>query len=196
MSDAWIADERAALPELPDARTARFVSAYALSEYDANLLVRLIPGGADYFETTVSHGASAKGASNWILGELRRMLKDVAADDMTSVPVEPKRLAELITLAETDVISSTVAKEVLATMWDSGRSAKEIVETGGLAQVGDTGALSAAVQEILAANPDAVAQYRAGRTNAFGFLVGQAMKATQGKGNPPVINQLLKDRLG
>jgi aspartyl-tRNA(Asn)/glutamyl-tRNA(Gln) amidotransferase subunit B len=195
IDDAWIAAARAALPELPDARTARFVSAYALSEYDANLLVRLIPGGADYFEAAVKQGASAKGASNWILGELRRMLKDAGDDAMTSVPVEPKRLAELIALAETDVISSTVAKEVLAKMWDSGRGAKEIVETEGLAQVGDTGALSAAVEEILAANPDAVAQYKAGRTNAFGFLVGQAMKAMKGKANPKVINELLKAAL-
>ena len=201
---AWIAEQRAALPELPDAKTARFVSAYALSDYDANLLVRLIPGGAEYFEATVTHGASAKGASNWILGELRRILKEAGAgaelseamkNDMTSVPVDPKRLAELITLAETDVVSSTVAKDVLSTMWGSGRGAKEIVDAEGLAQVGDTGALSATVQEILAANPDAVAQYRSGRTNAFGFLVGQAMKAMKGKANPKVINELLRAAL-
>ena len=192
---AWIARERAALPELPDARAARFQSAYALSEYDANQLVRLIPGGADYFEGTVKHGASAKGASNWILGEVRRILKESGDEDMSSVPVEPQRLAELIALAETDVISSTVAKDVLSKMWTSGRSAKEIVEAEGLAQVGDTAALSATVREILAAHPDAVAQYRQGRTNAFGFLVGQAMKAMKGKANPKVINELLKQAL-
>jgi aspartyl-tRNA(Asn)/glutamyl-tRNA(Gln) amidotransferase subunit B len=192
---AWIAQERAALPELPDARAARFVSAYGLSEYDANLLVRLIPGGADYFETTVTHGASAKGASNWILGELRRILKEAGEESMTAVPVSPDRLAGLITLAETDVISSTVAKDVLSKMWTSGRGAKEIVEAEGLAQVGDTAALSATVDEILAANPDAVAQYKAGRNNAFGFLVGQAMKSMKGKANPKVINELLKAAL-
>jgi aspartyl-tRNA(Asn)/glutamyl-tRNA(Gln) amidotransferase subunit B len=159
------------------------------------LLVRLIPGGAEYFEKTVTHGAPAKGATNWILGELRRILKEAGDDNMTSVPVDPRRLAELITLAETDVISSTVAKDVLSKMWASGRGAKEIVEAEGLAQVGDTGALSAAVQEILDANPDAVAQYRSGRTNAFGFLVGQAMKAMKGKANPKVINELLRAAL-
>jgi len=93
------------------------------------------------------------------------------------------------------VISSTVAKDVLSKMWTSGRSAKEIVEAEGLAQVGDTAALSATVREILAAHPDAVAQYRQGRTNAFGFLVGQAMKAMKGKANPKVINELLKQAL-
>jgi aspartyl-tRNA(Asn)/glutamyl-tRNA(Gln) amidotransferase subunit B len=195
VSESWIAQERAALPELPDAKAARFVSDYGLSEYDANLLVRLIPGGAAYFEATVKHGASAKGASNWILGELRRILKEGGEEDMTALPVDPKRLAELIALAETDVISSTVAKDVLSKMWTLDRRAKDIVDAEGLAQVGDTGALSAAVQEILAANPDAVAQYRAGRTNAFGFLVGQAMKAMKGKANPKVINELLKAAL-
>jgi aspartyl-tRNA(Asn)/glutamyl-tRNA(Gln) amidotransferase subunit B len=114
---------------------------------------------------------------------------------MTAVPVEPKRLAGLITLAETDVISSTVAKDVLSKMWSSGRSAREIVDAEGLAQVGDSDALSATVDEILAANPDAVAQYKAGKNNAFGFLVGQAMKAMKGKANPKVINELLKAAL-
>ncbi len=191
----WIAEACDGMPELPDARTKRFVSAYSLSDYDANLLVRLIPGGAEYFEATVTHGASAKGASNWILGELRRILKEAGEETMTAVPVEPKRLAGLIALAESDVISSTVAKDVLSKMWDSGRSARDIVDTEGLAQVGDTGALSDAIQEILAANPDAIAQFKAGKNNAFGFLVGQAMKAMKGKANPKVINELLKAAL-
>ncbi|TAK18856.1 MAG: Asp-tRNA(Asn)/Glu-tRNA(Gln) amidotransferase subunit GatB [Acidobacteria bacterium] len=195
VTEAWVEAARAALPELPDAKTARFVSAYGLSDYDANLLVRLIPGGADYFEATVAAGASAKGASNWILGELRRILKDAGGDDMTAVPVEPIRLSELIVLAETDVISSTVAKDVLSKMWVSGRGAKAIVDAEGLAQVGDSAALQAAIGAVLAENADAVAQYRAGKSAAFGFLVGQAMKAMKGKANPKAINALLKSEL-
>ena len=140
-------------------------------------------------------GASAKGASNWILGELRRTLKEAGAEDMTAVPVGPGALAELIALAETDVVSSTVAKDVLARMWTSGRGAREIVNAEGLAQVGDTAALSAAIRDVLAAHADAAGEYRAGKTAAFGFLVGQAMKAMKGKANPKVINELLKSEL-
>ncbi len=184
-------------PDLPPlvVDAAWIQAARNASEYDANLLVRLIPGGADYFEATVTAGASAKSATNWILGEVRRLLKEAGAEDMTAVPVTPDALAELAGLAERDVISSTVAKEVLNTMWTTGQRAKAIVEAGGLAQVGDTGALGAAVAEVLAANPDAVAQFRAGKTNAFGFLVGQAMKAMKGKANPKVINDLLRQAL-
>lgn len=196
VSAAWIQSARDAMAELPDARQARFMSAYGLSEYDANVLVRLIPGGADYFEMTVKAGASPKAAANWILGEVRRLLKDAGAEDMTAVPVAPDALAELAGLAERDVISSTVAKDVLTTMWTTGQRPTAIVEAGGLAQVGDTDALGAAVADILAAHPDAVAQYRAGKTNAFGFLVGQAMKSMKGKANPKVINELLKKALG
>jgi aspartyl-tRNA(Asn)/glutamyl-tRNA(Gln) amidotransferase subunit B len=195
VSDAWVAEVRAALPELPDAKVARFIAAYALSDYDANLLVRLIPGGAEYFETAVQSGASPKGASNWILGEVRRILKESGGDDLSEIPVGPAALADLITLAETDVISSTVAKDVLGKMWTSGRGAREIVAAEGLAQVGESDELVAAVQAVLAENADAVTQYRAGKSNAFGFLVGQAMKAMKGKANPKVINALLKSEL-
>jgi aspartyl-tRNA(Asn)/glutamyl-tRNA(Gln) amidotransferase subunit B len=195
VSPAWLAEIRATLPELPDARLERFRDAYGLSEYDAEQLVRFIPGGADYFEAAVAAGASPKGASNWILGEVRRLLKDAGADEMTAVPVPPPALAELIQLAETDVVSSTVAKDVLGKMWTTGRGARAIVEAEGLAQVGDADALSVAIAGVLAANADAVAQYRAGKTATFGFLVGQAMKATKGKANPKVVNELLKAAL-
>ena len=195
MNAKWIQAAREVMTELPDTRQARFMSTFGLSEYDANLLVRLIPGGADYFEATVKAGASAKSATNWILGEVRRLLKDAGAEDMTAVPVAPDALAELAGLTEREVISSTVAKDVLNTMWTTQRRAGVIVEAEGLAQVGDAVALGAAVAEALAANPDAVAQYQAGKTNAFGFLVGQVMKSMKGKANPKVINELLKRAL-
>jgi aspartyl-tRNA(Asn)/glutamyl-tRNA(Gln) amidotransferase subunit B len=192
---AWVEAIRAALPELPEARKQRLMAAHGLGEYDADLLVRLIAGAADYFETMVAAGASAKGASNWVQGEIRRRLKDLGADDMAVVQVAPDALAELVVLTEQGVISSTVAKDVFEKMWGTGRRAKAVVEAEGLGQIGDTAALDALVAAALAQNPDAVAQYRAGRTNILGFLVGQVMKASQGKANPKVVSDLLKARL-
>jgi aspartyl-tRNA(Asn)/glutamyl-tRNA(Gln) amidotransferase subunit B len=193
---AWIEAIRAALPELPEARKQRLMAVHGLSEYDADLLVRLIAGGADYFETMVAAGATAKGASNWVQGEIRRRLKDLGADDMAVVQVAPDALAELVALTEQGVISSTVAKDVFEKMWGTGRRAKVIVEAEGLGQIGDTSALEALAAAALEQNPDAVAQYRAGRTNILGFLVGQVMKASQGKANPKIVSDLLKARLG
>jgi aspartyl-tRNA(Asn)/glutamyl-tRNA(Gln) amidotransferase subunit B len=188
----WIEEIRAAMPELPEARKVRLMAAHGLSEYDADWLVRLLAGGADYFEAMVGAGASAKGASNWLQGEVRRRLKDLGADDMAGVPMSAVGLAELVVLTERGVISSTVAKDVFEKMWTSGRSAGAIVQDEGLGQIGDEVALTALVADVVTQHGDAVAQYRAGRTNTFGFLVGQAMKATKGKGNPKVITDVLK----
>jgi aspartyl-tRNA(Asn)/glutamyl-tRNA(Gln) amidotransferase subunit B len=187
---------RSSLPELPEARKNRLMAAYGLGEYDANLLVRLIAGGADYFETLVAAGAPAKAASNWLQGEIRRRLKEMGVDDMARVPVSPAALAELIALAETNTISSTVAKDVFDQMWTTGRGARAIVDAQGLAQIGDADALGGLVDDVIAGNADAVAQYRAGRTNTFGFLVGQVMKASGGKANPKLAGELLRQRLG
>jgi aspartyl-tRNA(Asn)/glutamyl-tRNA(Gln) amidotransferase subunit B len=195
VDQAWVSRLRAALPELPEARKNRLIAVHGLGEYDANLLVRLIAGGADYFEALVAAGASAKAASNWLLGEIRRRLKELGADDMARVPVPPEALAELIGLAEQGVISSTVAKDVFDRMWTSGGRARAIVDAEGLAQIGDSSALGTLVGTVLDANPDAVAQYRAGRTNTFGFLVGQVMKASGGKANPKLTGDLLKQAL-
>ena len=195
--DAALVDEmRASMPELPDARAARFMAAYGLSAYDADVLVKLIPGAAEYFEATVAAGASAKAASNWLQGEVRRMLKERGAEDMAHVPVAPPALAELIALAEGGVISSTVAKTVLEEMWRTGTGARAIVDRDGLAQIGDEAALQTVVDDVLARHPDAVAELRAGRNNVLGFLVGQAMKATAGKGNPRTVTALIKRAIG
>jgi aspartyl-tRNA(Asn)/glutamyl-tRNA(Gln) amidotransferase subunit B len=196
VDDGWVNEIRLALPELPDARKARLMAEHGLSDYDADLLVRLLAGGADYFEAMVRAGASPKAASNWLQGEVRRMLKDLGADDMARVPVPAEALAELARLTEEGVVSSTVAKDVLATMWSSGRRAREIIDAAGLGQIGDAAALSAIVADVVAKSPDAVSQYRAGKTNAFGFLVGQVMKASGGKANPRVVGDLLKKSLG
>ena len=193
---AWVESIRETLPELPDARKARMMAAHGLSDYDADLLVRLLAGGADYFEKMVAAGASAKLASNWLQGEVRRRLKDVGQDDMAQVPIPAESLAELVVFAENGTISSTVAKEVFEKMWTTGRPARAIIDAEGLSQIGDASALAAIVSQVIAANPDAIAQFKAGRTTTFGFLVGQVMKASGGKANPKVAGDLLRQAIG
>jgi aspartyl-tRNA(Asn)/glutamyl-tRNA(Gln) amidotransferase subunit B len=196
VDEAWVAAIRAALPELPEARKQRLMARYGLTAYDADLLVRLITGGADYFETLVAAGAPAKAASNWLQGEIRRRLKDLGSSDMAMVEVPADALAELIALTEQGVVSSTVAKDVFEKMWGTGRRPQAIVAEEGLGQIADTGALETLARTILEQHPDEVAQYRAGRTNILGFLVGQVMKASQGKANPKVAAELIRKGLG
>ena len=195
VSSAWVDSIRAALPELPEARKQRLMATHGLADYDADLLVRLITGGADYFETVVAAGAPAKAASNWMQGEIRRRLKDLGVDNMAAVTVEPQALAELIDLTERNVISSTVAKDVFDRMWTGGKRAQAIVDEEGLAQSGDESAIVALVAGVLADNPDAVDQFRKGRTNIVGFLVGQVIKKSQGKANPKVVSELMRRAL-
>jgi aspartyl-tRNA(Asn)/glutamyl-tRNA(Gln) amidotransferase subunit B len=182
------------LPELPEARRARLVSQYGLPEYDADLLTQT-RGLADYFEATAGASANAKASSNWIMGELLRTLKERNLS-IEEVTIAPSALAGLIRIIDAGTISSTVAKDVFAKMLDSGRSAESIVQSEGLAQIGDVEALAGIVREAVAANPDAVSQVLKGRNNAFGFLVGYVMKASKGKANPKVVNDLLKKELG
>jgi aspartyl-tRNA(Asn)/glutamyl-tRNA(Gln) amidotransferase subunit B len=184
----------ATLPELPDARQSRFVASYGLPEYDAALLTQT-RGLADYFELVAQASGNPKAASNWIMGELLRTLKERAIA-IEQLPLTAERLGGLIRLVDRGTISSTVAKDVFARMYESGRSADEIVASDGLAQNSDADALRALVRDAIAASPDAVEQVRKGRNNAFGFLVGHVMKASRGKANPKVVNELLKQELG
>ncbi|HUF48384.1 MAG TPA: Asp-tRNA(Asn)/Glu-tRNA(Gln) amidotransferase subunit GatB [Vicinamibacterales bacterium] len=195
VDDAWVAEVRATLPELPEARKARFATRYGLSSYDADLLVRVLAGG-DYFEAMVAAGAPAKAAANWLSGEVWRRLKEGGAEDLSALPISAEALAELVQLAESGVISSSVAKDVLETMWTTDRRARAIVDESGLAQVGDTDVLRALATQVIDRHPDAVAEYRAGRTNIFGFLVGQMIKASGGKANPKLAADLLRALLG
>ena len=192
VSADWVEEIRGTLPELPEARKARYVAALGLSEYDADVLVRAVTGGAEYFEAVLAAGAPAKASANWIQGEIRRRLKDLGADNISAVPVAADRLAELVNLTEQGVVSSTVAKDVFDKMWATGARAGEIIDREGLAQVGDESELAAVVDAVVGSQPDAVAQYRAGRKNTLGFLVGQVMKASQGKANPKVVSDLFK----
>ena len=195
VSSAWVDSIRATLPELPEARKQRLMATHGLTDYDADLLVRLIAGGADYFEAVVATGAPAKAVSNWMQGEIRRRLKDLGVDDMAAVPVGAEALAELIGLTERNVISSTVAKDVFDRMWTGGRRAQADVDDEGRAQSGDESAILALVADVLAENPDAVDQFRKGRTNLAGFLVGQVIKKSQGKANPKVVSELMRRAL-
>ena len=193
VSDARIEGVRAAMPELPEAQRRRFVAEYGLPAYDAEVLTRSA-GLAAYFEQAALASSNPKAVSNWVMGEVRRVLNErgVAPPDL---PVRPAALADLIGLVDGGTISSSTAKDVFAKMLDTRRPAAEIVAAEGLAQIGDEDTLRAIVTEVVTARPDAVAQYRAGKQATLGFLVGQVMKASGGTANPKVVNRLLRDAL-
>jgi aspartyl-tRNA(Asn)/glutamyl-tRNA(Gln) amidotransferase subunit B len=184
---------RATMPELPDARRRRFIAAYGLPEYDAGVLTQSAEL-ADYYEHVASAAGNPKAASNWVMGELLRTLNE-RGQSIEKAPLKPQALAGLIVLVDKGAISSSIAKEVFATMYDSGRAAEEIVASEGLAQIGDESALESMVRDVLATHADAVAQYRGGKTATFGFLVGQVMKGSGGKANPKLANQILRREL-
>ena len=193
ISTAWLEEVRAALPELPAEKRRRFVAEHKLPEYDAGVLT-LAPEVADYFETVARESGNAKGASNWVMTEVLRKLKD---DDrpLAACPVPPERLAELVKLVDEKAITGTTAKSVFETMWSTGQAARAIVEREGLAQVSDEGAIQSAVAAVIAASPDQVATYRKGKTSTLGWFVGQVMRKTGGQANPQLVNALLKKAL-
>ena len=194
VGEARIARVRATMPELPEARCHRLVEQYAIPEYDAGVLTQSA-ALADYFEATARASGNAKAASNWIMGEVLRTLKDRGLT-IEQVPITPQALAGLIAVIDKGTISNSVGKDVFAKMYDSARSAEAIVAADGLAQIGDEGALMAIVRDIVGKHADAVAQYRAGKHQTFGFLVGQVMKGSGGKANPKLASDLLKRELG
>jgi aspartyl-tRNA(Asn)/glutamyl-tRNA(Gln) amidotransferase subunit B len=191
---AWIEAERALLPELPDARRARYQAELGLSAYDAEVLTAERPL-ADFFEDCVALlPGQAKSIANWVMGELTRKLNDGGLS-ITASPVTPARLTALLKLIEAGTISGKIAKTVFDEMWATGQEPARIVEEQGLVQVSDTGAIEQLVDQILAANDAQVAQYRGGNEKVFGFFVGQVMKASKGKANPALVNELLKSKL-
>ena len=190
VDEARIAAVRASMPELPEARRARLVAQYGLPEYDAGVLTQSA-GLADFFEAVAAGSGNAKAASNWVMGEVLRTLKERGVD-LPGIALTANALAGLITVIDKGLISSSIAKDVFAKMVDSGEAADAIVAREGLAQIGDEDALRAIVQAVVDRNADAVAQYRAGKMQTFGFLVGQVMKDSGGKANPKVANQLLR----
>ena len=193
VDEARIARVKATMPELPDARRRRFVEQYAIPEYDAGVLTQYAQL-ADYFETVAAAAGNAKAASNWVMGELLRTMKE-RQHDAGNQPLDAVRLAGLIKMVDKGTISNAIAKDVFAKMYDSTLSAEDIVAAEGLAQIGDESALLEIIRGVVAANPDAVTQYRAGKMQTFGFLVGQVMKGSKGKANPKLANDLLKKEL-
>jgi aspartyl-tRNA(Asn)/glutamyl-tRNA(Gln) amidotransferase subunit B len=189
---AWVRDIKRGLPELPDAKKARFLADYGLSAYDAGVLVAEAER-ADFFEW-VAEGRDAKTAANWVIGELLGQLNK-AGVGLADSPLGADRLGGLIDLVSDGTLSGRLAKDVFQEMFDTGRDAAAIVEEKGLKQVSDTGEIEAHVDAILAANADKVAEYKAGKDKLLGFFVGQVMKATQGKANPKVVNEVLRDKL-
>jgi aspartyl-tRNA(Asn)/glutamyl-tRNA(Gln) amidotransferase subunit B len=185
---------RSSLPELPEARRLRFERDYALPPYDAALLTES-RGLADYFEAAAAASDQPKAASNWVMGEVLRTIKEQDVR-IESFPVSPAALSGLIRIVEAGTISSTVAKDVFAKMLETGRSATDIVEAEGLAQVSDVGALEPHVRAVVAGHPDVVAEIQAGKDRKFQFLVGQVMKASRGKADPKAVTALLKKAIG
>jgi len=192
LSKDEVARIRAELPELPDARKARFANEYGLSGYDAGVLVAEREA-ADYFETAVQ-GGDAKVAANWVVGELFGALNK-AELEIAQSPVSADALRGLLALIADETISGRIAKDVFETMFETGADAAAIVEARGLRQITDTGAIEAAVDAALAEHADKIAEYRAGKTKLLGFFVGQVMKATGGKANPKLVNEVLKNKL-
>lgn len=190
--DAFVAELKAHLPELPDAKKARFIAEYGLSPYDASVLVAEREQ-ADYFEA-VAKGRDGKAVANWVINELfGRLNKE--GKDVTTSPVSAAQLGGLVDLIGEGVISGRIAKDLFEILWSEGGDPRQIVEARGMKQVTDTGAIEKAVDELIAANPDKVEQVKA-KPTMLGWFVGQAMKASGGKANPQALNEILKAKLG
>jgi aspartyl-tRNA(Asn)/glutamyl-tRNA(Gln) amidotransferase subunit B len=193
LDEAWVDELRLSLPELPDEKRSRFMRDYGLPAYDAGVLVAE-QATADYFES-VARGRDAKQAANWIMGDLFSVLNRTGKTIESSL-VSAGALGKLLDLIADSTISGRIAKEVFEAMVETGDDPGAIVEKRGLRQVTDTAAIDAAVAQVLAANADKVAEYRAGREKLFGFFVGQVMRAMGGKGNPALVNETLRNKLG
>ena len=193
LDENWVEDLKRELPELPDAKRARFVSEYGLPVYDAGVLVAEKETAAFY--ETVAKGRDARLAANWMTGDFFAALNRTGTTIQTS-PVSAAALGELVDLLTDKTINGRIAKEVFEAMVETGESPAAIVEAKGLRQVTDTGAIDEAVQKVLDANPDKLAEYKGGKEKLFGFFVGQVMKAMAGKGNPALVNDVLKSKLG
>jgi aspartyl-tRNA(Asn)/glutamyl-tRNA(Gln) amidotransferase subunit B len=189
----WIEAFQSSLPELPAKRIARFASDYGLPEYDAGVLTAS-KGLADYFEACVKLFPQPKTVSNWVMGELTRELNN-AGTDVSASPVPPERLVSLLEMVDKGTISLKVAREIFPELYMSGKTPEQIVQEKGLTQVSDEGALEAIIEDVLAKNPAQVGQFKEGKPQVLGFLVGQVMKASGGKANPGKVNELLKKKL-
>ena len=189
IEQSMIDEIKSTLPELPEQRYTRFIKEYKLPEYDAGVLTAS-KEIADYFEQALKDGADPKTVSNWIMTEVLRELKE--EEEIDSFTISPAMLSELIGLIDKGTISGKQAKEIFAEMISSGASAKEIVEKKGIEQISDQSEIESIVKEVLSNHPGEIARIKEGEEKLMGFLVGQVMKATQGKANPKVVNEILR----
>ena len=189
LSDDYINNIKENLPEMPHVKKERYIQEFSLPEYDADILTSSIKS-ANFFEAANAICNNPKAVANWIMGDFARMLNEKEIE-INESKVTPENLAELISLIDKGTISSKIAKQVFEDMFESGENAKDIVEKKGLVQMSDEGAIKAIVEKVVEANPQSVADYKAGKDRAIGFLVGQIMKETKGKANPQIVNKLL-----
>jgi aspartyl-tRNA(Asn)/glutamyl-tRNA(Gln) amidotransferase subunit B len=202
VSRKWVEDVKAELPELPEGRRHRFISEYELPVYDANLLTSS-KAMADYFEACLKTGKPeslpltnrAKMVSNWLLGEFNRLL-NASNTEINQAKISPEQLCQLFDLINTGNLNGPAAKQVLEEMFNTGKSANEVVAQKGLSQISDSGELEKMAEKVIAENPQAAADYKAGKETAMKFLVGQLMRTTRGRANPQIATQLLKNKLG
>jgi aspartyl-tRNA(Asn)/glutamyl-tRNA(Gln) amidotransferase subunit B len=193
VSDHWLGEVKAGLPELPADRRERFVSEYGLREYDAQVL-SLTRATGDYFEIAAKASGDGRTTANWVVGDLMGLL-NAAGNDIESSPISAAHLGELVALINKGELSGKLAKEILPKMFETGEAAAAIMEREGLKQISDTGALEKIADEVIAANPKQVEQYKGGKVALMGFLVGQMMKASRGQANPAVVSEVLKRKL-
>ncbi|MBO2945511.1 Asp-tRNA(Asn)/Glu-tRNA(Gln) amidotransferase subunit GatB [Paenibacillus sp. F411] len=193
ISEEWKEAVRSTIPELPDARKARYAAEYGLPNYDAAVITSS-KALADLFEDSLKYTQDAKSVSNWIMGDLMGYL-NANSLELSQVPITGQALGEMIGLIEKGTISSKIAKTVFKSMLESGKLPQQIVEEQGLVQISDEGAIKAIVEQVVASHPQSVEDYKAGKQKAIGFLVGQVMKESKGKANPALVNKLLVDVL-
>ena len=193
ISDEWIENVRKTIPELPHEKETRFIKEYELPKYDAHVLT-LTVSMADFFDEAAKISGDPKSASNWIMGDISRLMK-VNGIWIEDLKFEPKDVAELIEVIKDGTISSAIGKQVLEAIFESGKSPKEIIDEKGLKQNNDEGALLELVNKVLDENPQVVEQYKSGRTKILGFAVGQVMKETKGQANPGIVNKLVEQEV-
>jgi aspartyl-tRNA(Asn)/glutamyl-tRNA(Gln) amidotransferase subunit B len=189
----WIEGIKKSMPELPDKRCQRFIEQYSIPEYDAKVLTE-DKGIADYYEAAVSHHVNPKVISNWVMGDILRVVKE-EKKEVQDINVKPEHLADMVRMIDDNTISGKIAKTVFEEMAATGADPKKIVKDKGLVQVTDTGQIEEVVKQVLANNPGQVEKFKAGKTKVMGFFVGEVMKATQGRANPKLVNEILRKKL-
>lgn len=193
ISDEWLEEVRASIPELPDARKARYVSELGLTEYDAGVLV-ISKDMSDFFEAMIEEKADAKLAANWLMGDVSAYL-NAEQKQFKDTALTPQNLAGMVKLIADGTISSKIAKKVFTELVKNGGKAEDIVKAKGLVQISDPAVLLQAVTEVLDNNPQSIEDFKNGKDRAIGFLVGQIMKATKGQANPPLVNKILQEEI-